>query len=97
MNKFIYDVPNRIKQPAVCCVNCGKSYVKKANLEKHLIICDLLQTSRKKTKLIIEDDDEPLPTQRKMFEMLIELGYKYSKLEEKVDEINKWVLKRRRK
>ena len=33
MNKFIYDVPNRIKQPAVCCVNCGKSYVKKANLE----------------------------------------------------------------
>jgi hypothetical protein len=97
MSKFIYDVPNRIKQPAQCCVNCGKSYVKKANLEKHLIICDLLQTCRKKTKLIIEDDDEPLPTQRKMFEMLIELGQKYSKLEEKVDEINKWVIKKKKK
>jgi uncharacterized protein YeeX (DUF496 family) len=97
MNQFIYDIPNRIKQPAQCCVNCGKSYVKKANLEKHLIICDLLQTSRKKTKLIIEDDDEPLPTQRKMFEMLIELGQKYSKLEEKVYEINKLVVKKKKK
>jgi len=90
------NIPNKIKQPAQCCVYCGKSYLKRTSLDKHLIICELLQKSKRKNNTII-DDDEPLPSQRKMFDMLIELGYKYSKLEEKVDEINKWVIKKKKK
>lgn len=97
MNKLTNNIPNKIKQPAQCCVYCGKSYVKRINLDKHLIICELLQKSKKRGKMTIEDDDEPMPSQRKMFDMLIELGYKYSKLEEKVDEINKWVIKKKKK
>lgn len=90
-----YNVPNKIKQPAQCCVHCGKNYIKRVNLDKHTIICELLHNS-KKSKLVIEEDDQ-LPSQRKMFQMLIELGIKFNKLEENVEEINKWVVKKKKK
>ena len=90
-----YNVPNKIKQPAQCCVHCGKNYIKRVNLDKHTVICELLHNS-KKSKLVIEEDD-PLPSQRKMFQMLIELGMKYNKLEENMEEINKWVVKKKKK
>lgn len=88
MNKLTNDIPNRIKQPSVCCVYCGKGYKKRYNLNKHVVICELLQRSKK--TMIIEDDEEvEIPSQRKLFQMLIELGEKYTRLEGKVDEINK--------
>jgi hypothetical protein len=65
------------------------------NLDKHSVICELLNNS-KKSKLVIEEDD-PLPSQRKMFQMLIELGMKFNKLEENMEEINKWVVKKKKK
>ena len=104
MNKLAANIPNKIKQPALCCIHCGKSYIKRANLDKHLVICELLQISKTKTKtstnLLMNsynDENEPMPTQRKMFQMLIELGERYNKLEEKVEEMNKWVVKKKKK
>ena len=81
-------IPNKIKQPAQCCVHCGKSYKKRENLNKHLNLCELLHKSKKAGPLIIEDD-EPLPSQRKMYQMLLELGQKYNRMEEKMEEMNK--------
>ena len=95
MNKLDNNIPNRIKQPAQCCVHCGKSYIKRANLDKHIVLCDLLQKS-KKSKNVYEDE-EPLPSQRKLFQMLIELGQKYNQLEEKVEEMSKWIVKKKKK
>ena len=102
MNKLAPSIPNKIKQPAQCCVYCGKSYKKITNLNKHVVVCDLIQKSKRRALTgsglrIEEDEEEPLPSQRKMFEMLMELGQKYSRLEEKVDEINKWVVKKKKK
>ena len=94
MNKLT-NISNKIKQPAQCCIHCGKSYIKRTNLDKHVIICELLHNRRK--SLVIEDDEEPIPSQRKMFQMLIELGQKYNKLDEKVEELNKWVVKKKKK
>ena len=91
-----YNISNKIKQPAQCCIHCGKSYKKRTNLENHLVICELLQKSKKK-QLHVEDEEEQIPTQRKMFQMLIELGQKYNKLEEKVEEMNKWIVKKKKK
>ena len=71
MNKLT-NIPNKIKQPAQCCIHCGKSYVKRVNLDKHVTICELLH-NRRNTSLVIEDEEEPLPSQRKLFHMLIEL------------------------
>jgi hypothetical protein len=95
MNKLAIEIPNRIKQPAMCCVHCGKSYIKRVNLNKHVVICELLQRS-KHTKPV-EEDEPNIPSQHRLFQMLIELGEKYSKLEEKVEEMSKWVSKKKKK
>lgn len=92
----LYNIPNKIKQPAQCCIHCGRSYIKRVNLDKHIVICELLHNSNKKPKTI-EEDHMVIPSQQKMFQMLIELGQKYNKLEEKVEEINKWVVKKKKK
>jgi hypothetical protein len=89
-------IPNKIKQPAQCCVHCGKTYKKRENLNKHVDLCELLHKSKKVGPLIIEDD-EPLPSQRKMYQMLLDLGQKYNRLEEKMEEMNKWVAKKKKK
>lgn len=86
---------NNTKQRAQCCLYCGKGYKTRTNLEKHVNLCELIHKGTK-TRVTIEDDEE-LPSQRKMFQMLLELGQKYNKLEEKVDEINKWVVKKKKK
>ena len=88
------NIPNRIKQPAQCCSFCGKSYEKKTNLNNHVILCELIHKSSKK---ITVEDDEELPSQRKMYQMILEISKKLNGLDEKVDEINKWVIKKKRK
>ena len=97
MNKLTSNNQNKIKQPSQCCIHCGKSYIKRVNLDKHLTICELLQISKSKSKNSITDEDEPIPSQRKMFEILIELGERYNKLEDKVEELSKWVVKKKKK
>ena len=77
------------------CVYCGKGYKNRSNLEKHINLCELVHKSKKYRN--DEDEDFELPSQKKMFQMLLELGQKYSRLEEKVDEMNKWVLKKKKK
>lgn len=97
MNKLAPNIPNLIKQPSQCCVYCGKSYKKRINLDKHVVLCELLKRSKKTLTLQNEDEDEELPSQRRLFQMLLELGNKYNKLEEKVEELNKWVIKKKKK
>lgn len=94
MNKIATTIPNKIKQPAQCCKYCGKSYIKKTNLDRHIIICELLHNS--KTKTTVEDEEE-IPSQRKMYQMILEIGKKLNGLDEKVDELNKWVVKKKKK
>jgi hypothetical protein len=98
MNKISQNIPNLIKQPSECCTYCGKSYKKKTNLYKHTLICELINNSKKRNNLIeYDEDDEEVPSQRKMYQILLELGNKFNKLEEKMDEINKWVIKKKKK
>lgn len=96
MHKIAPPIPNMIKQPAQCCVHCGRSYKKKTNLDKHIIICELLSKSKK--GLVLEHEDEQdILSQRKIYSILLELGLKFNRLEEKVDELNKWVVKKKKK
>jgi hypothetical protein len=71
-------------------------------LEKHTILCELIYKSNKKRPNNTNSDDcvdicDDLPSPKKMYQMLLELGYKYSKLEEKMDEVNKFVIKKKKK
>jgi len=88
------NIANMIKQPAQCCVYCGKSYKKRINLEKHVNLCELLNMSKK--QLVVEEEDD-IPSNRKIYNILLELGSKFNKLEEKVDELNKWVVRKKKK
>jgi hypothetical protein len=90
------DLPNRIKQSSQCCIYCGKAYKNRVNLDKHMNLCELIYKGTKYRKFIIEDEDD-IPSQKKLYKMLLELGQKYSKLEEKVEEISKFVIKKKKK
>ena len=107
MHKFAVTIPNKIKQPSQCCIYCGKSYVKRTNLDKHIITCELLNRSKNNKPLLLEgkgvmeeeqnDNYGPIPSQKHLYIMLIELGKKYNQLEEKLEQMNKCVVKRKNK
>jgi len=94
MNKIDRDIPNKIKQPSQCCKYCGKSYIKRPNLDNHIILCELKNTS--KSRAAVQEEYE-VPSHRKMYEMILEIGKKLNGLDDKVDELNKWVVKKKKK
>jgi len=84
----------------LCCEYCGKEYKRKINLDKHFILCEIVYKAKKRDKRIdkeAEEIDEELPSQKQMYKMLLELALKYNKLEEKVELMNKWVDKTKKK
>ena len=87
---------NRIKIVGNCCVHCGKTYKKRENLDKHILLCDLLNNKSKKN-ILEEDDDFVIPSAKNMYLMLIELGKKYNNLEEKMNEMSKYAIKKKNK
>jgi len=92
-------IQNRIKQPAICCVYCGKGYKSRPGHDKHAILCELIDRTKKKKKLRIVDDEEAerIPSNQQMYHMLIELANKYSNLEKKMEEMSKYVVKQKKK
>lgn len=93
MNKNI-DNLNLIKQPAICCIYCGKSYKKRNFLDKHLILCEFYNKS-KNNKLNTQDDF--IPSQQIMYNLILELALKCKKLENKVHEMGKYIHKKHKK
>lgn len=84
------------------CMFCKKCYKKKTDLEKHIVFCEFInfKCKKNKAKLIIEDDKddcENLPSQKILYQMLIELGVKYNRLEEKVTDLQKLNVKQNKK
>jgi hypothetical protein len=88
MNHLETNIPNMIKQPGICCIYCGKSYKKRTNLNKHVILCEILDNSRKKRIY----DEETIPTQAMMYKILLEFGERFTRLEKKVEELSKQMI-----
>ena len=95
LNTNSKDVPNRIKQSSICCTYCGKGYKSRNSsaYEKHVILCELLANCKKQTSYNKDSlEDQDIPSNKNMYSLLLELGSKYKKLEEKLEkmeEINK--------
>jgi hypothetical protein len=80
------------------CNYCSKDYKTRNRLEKHVVLCEIKYKINNKKKLVIDDDDdETIPSQKRLYQMLLELGEKYFHLEEKVNEMNKLVSKKKKK
>jgi len=95
------DIPNKIKQSCLCCIYCGKSYKTRNNMDKHLVLCETIYRSKnnKPPVSLSEDDieDIQLPTQKQMYNIILELTMKYNKLEEKMEQMTKWIEKKKKK
>ena len=78
-----------------CCSHCGKLYKTRTNLDKHLLLCELIH--KRKSSKISYNEEDIISSQKIMYELLLELGQKYVRLEEKVDEISKLVIKKKKK
>ena len=88
MNTLI-NIPNKVKQSSLCCMYCGKGYKIGTNLTKHILLCELLNKSihkSKNQKIIIEEEEE-IPSQKKLYHILLDLGKKYIELEEKYNNL----------
>jgi len=79
-----------------CCLLCKKVYTRKSSLEKHKILCDF----KSKTKLEHQVDEEELgdtPNHEQLVKIVQELTFKYVKLEEKMEHLQKWVNQKKQK
>lgn len=89
---------SKLNSPAICCVNCGKGYKTRCGLDKHLVLCEIIHKIKSGKKVGFPDDDEPeTPSPKIMYQMILQLAEKYHKLEEKTTEMNKWVVKKKKK
>jgi len=78
------------------CFNCEKKYIRKSSLEKHKILCDfVLKTQRE--KIIDNQESEDLPTFLQLVKIVQELSLKNSKLENKINQMEKWIDNKKKK
>lgn len=87
---------SKLNSPANCCVNCGKGYKTRGGLDKHLVLCEIIHKIKSGKKVGFPDEVEP-PSPKIMHQMILQLAEKYCKLEEKTTEMNKWVVKKKKK
>ena len=74
------------------CHCCGKSYKKRETLDRHTVLCEILDKAQNtKNKSIIIENDEIIPSPKQMYNILVELTLKYRVLEEKMEQAQKWI------
>lgn len=79
-----------------CCEICKKEYTRKSSLEKHKILCDFkIKTIRERNVIVEEAGD--IPNHYELVKIVQELMLKNIKLEEKVEQMQKWVQTKKRK
>lgn len=101
MQKYETDEKNKIKHSVMCCVYCGKSYKKRMNLEKHIILCEISHDSKRSpshSNKNNDDDDADNSLQqnfssKKLYQLVIQLALKCNRLENKVTDLSKHITK----
>ena len=83
----------------LCCEFCSKKYKLRTNFNKHHILCEVIYRANR-SKSVSKETEEvnlELPSPKLMYQMFLELAFKYNKLEEKVELMNKFVNKTKKK
>ena len=86
---------NSIKFKYQCCI-CEKNYIRKSSLERHQILCEFL-TKTKREKDILLEEEKDMPTYIELVGIVKELSIKYIGLQEKIENMEKWVDKKKKK
>ena len=79
-----------------CCGVCNKEYTRKSSLDKHKILCDF-KIKTKREHLIESEELGDLPNHYQLVKIVQELTLKMIKMDEKMEQMQKWVEKKKRK
>jgi phenylalanyl-tRNA synthetase alpha subunit len=74
------------------CQTCNKHYTKKSSLDKHNILCQFLHT-----KKVVQEEPAELPSYKQLWNIVQELGIKYTAVESRLEEVQKWTQQQKRK
>jgi hypothetical protein len=88
---------NKIKQSALCCIYCGKTYKTRLNLENHLILCEISNKSKRSSSNVNDDTDNLIHeniSSKKLYQIVMQLAMKCNRLENKVADLSKYVTKK---
>ena len=78
------------------CEYCGKKYTRKNSYTKHTILCEVFHKS-KREKRCEKEESSDIPTTQQLYGIIQELALKYKILEEKMEGMQKWVDKKKKK
>lgn len=78
------------------CISCNKEYTRKSSLEKHKILCDYKHKTKREHQIDSEEIGD-IPTHSELVKIVQECVLKMTKMEEKMEEMKKWVEKKKRK
>lgn len=82
--------------PNQCCPHCDKKYTRKTSYTRHVILCEVLHQTKREKKCA-EEETTDIPTTRQLYNIIQELAIKYQNMEQQMNEMQKWVEKRKKK
>jgi len=83
-----------------CCALCGNKYIREKTRDRHFILCQIKIGKPKRKSRVQQEEEgiyERLPTQREMARLIVNLTYKNDQLEQRVNELSKWVETKKKK
>ena len=73
------------------CKHCGKKFTRKIVFNRHIILCEILNNPKTKRESLCEKEEnisENIPNPSEMYNIILELAFKCSALEKKVEELS---------
>jgi hypothetical protein len=78
------------------CNTCNKQYTRKSSLEKHKILCDFKLKTKREHQVDYEELGD-IPNHFQLVKIVQELTLKLINMEEKMEQMQKWVEKKKKK
>ncbi len=78
-----------------CCNICNKKYTRKISLDKHKILCEFKLKTKNEIKVETEEAAD-IPNHLQLVKIVQELSLKLYKMEEKMEEMQQWVDKKKK-
>ena len=78
------------------CTFCGRGYQRKIYYSRHVALCELMCKSIKERQLENQEFDDT-PSVRVLYDVILEMSKKMSTMEQKMNEMSKWVDTKKRK
>lgn len=90
------DLLDELQSHKYNCAVCNKQYTRKSSLDKHKILCDFKMKTKREHQIETEELGD-IPTHYQLVKIVQELTLKLTKMEEKMEIMQKWVDKKKKK